>query len=51
MSFNALGFNDKMLIDICVKKRGLDSRLEVSGVGEAKYEKYGERFLEELAKK
>ena len=25
--------------------------LEVSGVGEAKYEKYGERFLEELAKK
>ena len=27
------------------------SMLEVSGVGEAKYEKYGERFLEELAKK
>ncbi len=46
-----VGPNDKMLIDICVKKRGRDSMLEISGVGEAKYEKYGERFLEELAKK
>ena len=42
-------FNDKTLIDMCVKKpTDRASMLEVSGVGEAKYEKYGERFLEEL---
>ena len=45
-------FSDKTLIDMCVKKpTDRASMLEVSGVGEAKYEKYGERFLEELAKK
>ena len=42
-------FSDKTLIDMCVKKpTDRASMLEVSGVGEAKYEKYGERFLEEL---
>lgn len=42
-------FSDKTLIDMCVKKPSdRASMLEVSGVGEAKYEKYGERFLEEL---
>ena len=45
-------FSDKTLIDMCVKKpTDRASMLEVSGVGEAKYEKYGERFLEELVKK
>ena len=37
------------MIDMCVNKTAdRASMLEVSGVGEAKYEKYGERFLEEL---
>ena len=41
--------SDKTLIDMCVKKpTDRASMLEVSGVGEAEYEKYGERFLEEL---
>ena len=42
-------FSDKTLIDMCVKapqdKRTI---LNVSGVGEAKYEKYGERFIEAI---
>lgn len=39
-------FIDKTLIDMCVKlpeDRG--TMLDVSGVGQAKYEKYGQRFL------
>ena len=39
-------FSDKTLIDMCVKlpeDRG--NMLDVSGVGQAKYEKYGQRFL------
>ncbi len=43
-------FSDKTLIDMCVKlpenKRGM---LAVSGVGEHKFQKYGQRFLDEIA--
>ena len=40
-------FSDKTLIDMSVKApRDRSSMLGVSGVGEAKYEKYGERFIE-----
>lgn len=40
-------FNDKTLIDMSVKApRDKAAMLNVSGVGEAKYEKYGERFIE-----
>lgn len=39
-------FTDKTLVDMCVKKpTDKEEMLNVSGVGEAKYEKYGERFL------
>lgn len=39
-------FTDKTLVDMCVKKpKNRGEMLEVSGVGEAKYQKYGERFL------
>lgn len=39
-------FTDKTLVDMCVKKPAdKKEMLNVSGVGEAKYEKYGERFL------
>ena len=39
-------FNDKTLIDMCVKLPTVKSEmLDVSGVGENKYSKYGERFL------
>lgn len=39
-------FTDKTLVDMCVKKpTDKKEMLNVSGVGEAKYEKYGERFL------
>lgn len=42
-------FSDKTLIDMSVKApRDRLSMLEVSGVGEAKYEKYGERFIEAI---
>ncbi len=42
-------FSDKTLIDMCVKApRDRASMLDVSGVGEAKYEKYGERFIEAI---
>ena len=45
-------FSDKTLTHMCILKPVTKAEmLEVSGVGEAKYEKYGERFLEELAKK
>ena len=43
-------FSDKTLIDMSVKApHDRVSMLNVSGVGEAKYEKYGERFLETVA--
>ena len=39
-------FNDKTLIDMCVKMPTTKSdMLDVSGVGENKYGKYGERFI------
>ena len=42
-------FSDKSLIDMSVKApRNRSSMLGVSGVGEAKYEKYGERFIEAI---
>ncbi|MDO4340805.1 MAG: DNA helicase RecQ [Eubacteriales bacterium] len=40
-------FSDKTLIDMSVKApTDKQTMLDVSGVGEAKYEKYGERFIE-----
>ncbi len=43
-------FNDKTLIDMCIKTpRNRESMLNVSGVGAAKYEKYGERFIEAIS--
>ncbi len=40
-------FSDKTLIDMSAKApRDRDSMLDVSGVGAAKYEKYGERFVD-----
>lgn len=43
-------FNDRTLVDMCIKQPAdRDGMLAVSGVGEAKYGKYGERFIEEIA--
>ncbi|MBQ3665495.1 MAG: DNA helicase RecQ [Lachnospiraceae bacterium] len=43
-------FNDKTLIDMCVKMpENRQEMFRVSGVGENKYEKYGQRFLDEIA--
>lgn len=40
-------FNDKTLIDMCIKlPTNRQAMLNVSGVGEAKYGKYGKRFIE-----
>lgn len=42
-------FSDKTLIDMCVKMpKNKQEMLAVSGVGEHKFQKYGQRFLEEL---
>lgn len=42
-------FSDSTLRDMCVKQpSNLDELLEVSGVGQAKLQKYGERFLKEI---
>ncbi|MDD3278071.1 MAG: DNA helicase RecQ [Lachnospiraceae bacterium] len=42
-------FSDKTLIQMCtLKPKTREEMLEVSGVGEAKYQKYGDRFLEVL---
>lgn len=42
-------FSDKTLAAMCARMpRSREEMLEVSGVGEAKYAKYGERFLEAL---
>ncbi len=43
-------FSDKTLIDMCAKTPGNQAEmLAVSGVGENKYQKYGERFIQEIA--
>ena len=43
-------FSDKTLIDMCVKMPGdKDEMLSVSGVAEHKFQKYGQRFLDEIA--
>lgn len=43
-------FNDRTLVDMCIKQPAdRDGMLNVSGVGEAKYGKYGERFIAEIA--
>lgn len=42
-------FSDKTLIDMCTKlPKDRASMLNVSGVGAAKFEKYGQRFLDEI---
>lgn len=42
-------FSDKTLIDMCVKApQNKTEMLNVSGVGAAKYDKYGQRFLDEI---
>ena len=42
-------FSDKTLKDMCVKKpHDRITMLDVFGVGESKYEKYGEAFLNAL---
>ena len=42
-------FADKTLVGMCVMRpENLDEMLDVSGVGEHKLEKYGERFLERI---
>ena len=44
-------FSDKTLIDMCVKKPSDEEEmLNVSGGGENKLKKYGQRFLEEIQK-
>ncbi|MDE7273307.1 MAG: DNA helicase RecQ [Lachnospiraceae bacterium] len=43
-------FSDKTLIDMCVRvPENQEEMLAVSGVGENKYRKYGERFLQAIA--
>lgn len=43
-------FSDRTLIDMCVKHPGNEQEmLTVSGVGQNKSEKYGQRFLDEIA--
>ncbi len=43
-------FNDKTLIDMCIKlPKTADDLLWVSGVGERKQKKYGDRFLSAIA--
>lgn len=42
-------FSDRTLVDMCVKAPlSKDEMLRVSGVGENKYERYGERFLKSI---
>ena len=42
-------FSDKTLVDMCVKLPfSREEMLQVSGVGEYKYEKYGERFVKKI---
>lgn len=43
-------FSDKSLVDMCVKlPDNREAMLRVAGVGEFKYEKYGERFIDFIA--
>lgn len=43
-------FSDRTLIDMCVKKpNDKQEMLNVSGVGENKFNKYGKRFMDEIA--
>ncbi len=43
-------FSDKTLIDMCVKTpENKQQMLEVSGVAENKFRKYGQRFIDEIA--
>ncbi len=42
-------FSDKTLVDMCAKTpKDLQEMLQVSGVGEMKLEKYGQRFVDEI---
>lgn len=42
-------FSDKTLVDMCAKlPKDLKDMLQVSGVGEMKLEKYGQRFVDEI---
>ena len=44
-------FSDKTLRDMCAKRPSTPAQfLDVNGVGEAKLERYGDAFLEEIAK-
>lgn len=44
-------FSDKSLTDMCIKlPKNKEEMLKVNGVGEAKFERYGERFIELLEK-
>jgi ATP-dependent DNA helicase RecQ len=44
-----LVFSDKTLVDMCVKTPlNKEEMLDVSGVGNNKYERYGERFINEI---
>lgn len=44
-----LVFSDKTLVDMCVKLPFTEAQmLQVSGVGENKYQKYGNRFMERI---
>ena len=43
-------FSDKTLIDMCTKyPQNKEEMLNVSGVGENKFRKYGQRFMDEIA--
>jgi len=45
-------FSDRTLVEMCVKlPMDREEMMAVTGVGEAKYEKYGERFLECIREK
>ena len=42
-------FSDKTLVHMClIKPKNKGEMLKVSGVGEFKFEKYGERFLDKI---
>ena len=42
-------FTNKTLIDMCIRlPKNKEEMLTVNGVGEVKYEKYGERFIKEI---
>ena len=42
-------FSDRSLVHMCIlKPKDKAEMLQVNGVGEHKYSKYGERFLEEI---